>query len=253
MGAASQDVRSEIEARARSARDHAARRKSKEQEGVVEAPAPEIGSYLATFRQSASGFFDEGFRLCTVDLSKVYAIQPTTFVDYLAEEISALSPGDAQRIAAVTLPIETQVEMSVAPDPAQKTITLSSPNLNLKLLGLQAQPGAGGGCVMSFQAGAVNSILQVARLNGRYFCRDGHTRAVQLLRHRIVRVPALLKEFSSYSEVAPNPNLFPEAVSLGTNPPTLADFLDDQVAADVWLPTTKRAVVVSATEVEIAV
>jgi hypothetical protein len=66
-------------------------------------------------------------------------------------------------------------------------------------------------------------------------------------------VPALVKEFGSYSEVAPRQNLLPEAVACGANPPTLQDFLDDRVSADVLLQMTRKAVVISASEIEIPV
>jgi hypothetical protein len=144
------------------------------------------------------------------------------------------------------------VQLALAQDPAQKTITLSSSNLNQAVGFLQPQMGPNG-CAVGFQTTVSNSILQVAHLDGRYYCRDGHTRALQLLKRGITHVPALVKKFASYSEVAPRQNLLPEEIAQGTNPPTLQDFLDDRVSAEVLLPMTRKAIVISASEIEIPV
>jgi hypothetical protein len=56
-----------------------------------------------------------------------------------------------------------------------------------------------------------------------------------------------------FAELAPKKGLFPPEVLLGENPPTVLDLTDDEVSADVWLARVKKAVVVSAEEVEIPV
>jgi len=252
LGREDPTVTPEIVAHARSTRDFAAARTPVLQAGIVGAPPKGIGDHLAVLRQNTKNLFDEGFRVCTVDLSRLYAIQPTTFIDHREEEIQALNPAD-MRGAAVTLPNVIEVAMAVAADPLQKTITLASPDLNLQVLGLQTQPSQDGSCMMSFQAGAMRSILQVAHFDGRYFCRDGHTRAVQLLRHGIKVVPALVRDFGTYAEIAQAPNLLPDPIALGSNPPTIADFLDDRVSAAVSLNMTRKVVVVSAKEIAVPV
>lgn len=252
-GLADQRIRHEVVARARSARDFASKRPPIKQTNIVDGPPNGIGEHLALLRQNAQYLFDEGFRVCTVDVSQLYAIQPTTFTDYHAAAVATLDPDDTLAIAAVTLPLAVEVQLAVGQDPAQKTITLSSSNLNLQAVGfLQPQMGPNG-CAVGFQTTVSNSLLQVARFDGCYYCRDGHTRALQLLKRGITRVPALVKEFASYSEVAPRQNLLPEAVAHGANPPTLQDFLDDRASAEVLLPMTRKAVVISASEIEIPV
>jgi hypothetical protein len=241
-----------VVALAQSARASAGTRKRIEQTDAVGAPPTGLSEHLSAFRKTAQNLFDDGFRICTVDLARIYAIQPTTFTDYRVEHFNALDPDNERGIAEVTLPTQTESQVSLAPDPAQKTVAVASPNLNLQIVGLQVEP-APDGCVISFKAAAPNSILQVGHFNGRYFCRDGHTRAVQLLKRGVNRVPAVVKDFASYVELAPRPTLFPEAISLGSNPPTLADFLDDRVSAQVLLPATRKAVIVSASEAEVVV
>jgi hypothetical protein len=251
-GRGARPIGPDVIARARSAREFAAGRTPTEQKNVVMEPPKAIGDHLAAFRQSASNLFDEGFRICTVDLTRLYSLQPTTFTDHHVEQVAALDPTDTRGIAKITLPTETQVPMSVSHNPAQKTITLASPSLNLQVVSGEVEQSQAGFTVKLLTT-CPTSVIQAAHFDGRYFCRDGHTRALQLLKRGITTVPAVVKEFSTYAEVAPSRNLLPEAVTRGSNPPTLGDFLDDRLSADVLLPMTRKVVVVTATEAELPV
>ena len=66
-------------------------------------------------------------------------------------------------------------------------------------------------------------------------------------------VPGLVREFDSFAELAPKASLLPESVLRGEKPPTLGDFLDDTVSAELQLPATRKAVVITATEIELPV
>jgi hypothetical protein len=252
-GRADQTITPEVVARARSTRDFAAARTPIKQENVLGPPPTGISEHLALLRKNAQNLFDEGFRVCTVDLSRLYAIQPITFIDHYIAAAEALRPEDVRGIAEMTLPTAVEVQLSVAQDPLQKTTTVACSNPNLQLVGLLPPQMGPTGCSVGVQTTVLNSLLQVAHLDDRFYCRDGHTRALQLLKCGISRVPALIKEFASYAEVAPRPNLLPEMVALGANPPALQDFLDNRISAEVLLPTTRKAIVVSATEIEIPV
>ena len=128
-----------------------------------------------------------------------------------------MTPDDTAAIARVTLPLGSQVQIAISQDIAQKTITISSPNLNLQIAGMLAPQMGPAGCPVGFQALVSNSLLQVAEHDGRFYCRDGHTRALQLLKHGITHVPALVKTFADYSEIAPRLGLLTEAVTRGSN------------------------------------
>jgi len=92
------------------------------------------------------------------------------------------------------------------------------------------------------------SYLQVAGLGGRYFLRDGYHRAFGLLAAGIRHVPALVKDFESFEQVALPQGLLPQAAYLGDRPPTLSDYHDDQVAADTSLPVVQKMVVIQGLE-----
>jgi hypothetical protein len=90
--------------------------------------------------------------------------------------------------------------------------------------------------------------MQVAGLAGRYFLRDGYHRAYGLLNAGITHVPALVKDFGSFEEIALPPGMLPQAAYLGERPPMLPDYLDDVLAADTSIPVTQKMVVVQALE-----
>src|SRR6266545_3066963 len=94
----------------------------------------------------------------------------------------------------------------------KKTWMIASRNPNLRLVGNfagEVQPGAIG---YGFIVSVLPSYVQVAWFRGRYVLRDGY--------HRY----------------------------LGEQPPTLIDYLDDQVAASVMLPASQKMIVIHGIE-----
>jgi hypothetical protein len=172
--------------------------------------------------------------------------------DHVKPGADLVDATDMAELARITLPLMTDVHMDVSCNALQRVWTVSSRNLNLQVLSL-VEPTPGAPCAFGFSIAPSNSVFQVAHFEDRYFCRDGHHRAYQLLKRGIRTVPALVRSFSSYGELAPKGNLLSEAILRGENPPTLGDFLDDRVAGDVLLPRTRKVVVVSAEELEIPV
>lgn len=251
-GHAEATVDADVVSRATAARQAASSRSPADQADVVSSWPTGIGDHLAQLRQIAKILFDEGWRPCSVDMARLYSLQPTTFADHVKEGVDVVDPDEKAELAGITLPLMTDVQMDVSFNAPQRVWTVSSRNLNLQVLA-PVEPTDVAPCAFGFSVAPSNSLFQVAHFEDRYFCRDGHHRAYQLLRRGIRTVPALVRSFSSYSELAPKGNLFPEAILLGKSPPTLHDFLDDRVAADVLLPRTRKVVVVSAEEVEIPV
>jgi hypothetical protein len=239
--------------RAKAARERAAGRSPVDQAGIVGGPPRGINEHLAELRIGLANFFNEGWRVCTVELPLLYSLQPTVFVDYAAETVAAAEATDTRSLASVTLPLSVDVELAMAHDPAQRAWTVSTRNLNLRVMGPLKPTMNSDGCSLGYIVSAPNSVLQVGHFEGRFFCRDGHHRAYQLLRRGISQVPALIRDFESFGDLAPAASLLPEAVLRGEKPPTLTDFLDDEVSADVQLPATRKAVVVTAAEVEFPV
>jgi hypothetical protein len=72
------------------------------------------------------------------------------------------------------------------------------------------------------------------------------------MRAGVTVVPALIREFDTFEELAPTPNLLAQEICVGTQPPLMRDFLDDTVSADVWQPATRKVITITAVEAVVA-
>ena len=228
----------------------AARPAGVDQSGVVADLPTEVKGHVDTLRQDQVGgqILQEAGEPKLIDLSKVCAAQPQILTEDAVRRVAGLTAGDLVGLAQVTIPLPVPPQIPVTFDQTKNAWILSSPNPNLRVVGnFNAQVGPG---VMGFGFAVTlqKSYVQVARLAGRYFLRDGYHRAYGLLAAGIRHVPALVKEFQSFEEVALPQGLLPQAAYLGDRPPLLSDYLDDRVAADTSLPVVQKMVVVQALE-----
>jgi hypothetical protein len=211
---------------------------------AVTAPPTGVGDHLSRFRTAFGDLFNEGWRLATIDLRQVVALQPRTFADHYAEQTFGLASSDIGKIIRLTLPLPVEAPPLVQ-HPSDSVWLVSSNDPHFHIAEAAHDPAEG---VLGFRLGRATSVMRVAELDGRLICQDGHHRALQLLRRSIALVPALLKSFSSFPEIAVAPGLFSEEVCMGDRPPTLADLLDNEVAADVLAPATRKFLLIEARE-----
>jgi hypothetical protein len=192
-------------------------------------------------------FFDEGWRLGLVDLSRVCAAQPVVFIDG-PEMIDTNNPPSVAALANITLPLTSQHEFNVQPDQTRALWSITSMNPNLRVFGnIAGPPTPGQAPWFGFAVAATPSMMQVVRNRGRYILRDGYHRAVSLLAHGITIVPAFIWDDSVVEQVLP-PGMLPQNAYWGPRPPVLLDYLDDEVADTVNLPAMRKVIVVQATE-----
>src|SRR5262249_14510895 len=104
---------------------------------------------------------------------------------------------------------------------------------------------------LGFQVRVIASFVQVTRVQGRYFVRDGYHRCVGLLRRGVRYAPALVREDLGLGDLA-LPGMLPYEVFMGQRPPVLPDFLDDSVCAAVRLTAARRVIVVQASEISLS-
>jgi hypothetical protein len=165
-----------------------------------------------------------------VDLRRVLAVQKNVNVAGQAERINK-----APSLVDLCLPTAQQPELRFSQDGDGKGMTLSSPDLNLKVAGaglgmVEVAPGVmrpAVQIVIDFPMSFVN----VGLFRGRYYLRDGYHRAAGLLRAGKHIVPCIVVEVDSVQQLLPNPvGLFSEDVLLDDRPPALTDFWDESVA-----------------------
>ncbi len=130
----------------------------------------------------------------------------------------------------------------------KKTWMIASRNPNLRLVGNfagEVQPGAIG---YGFIVSVLPSYVQVAWFRGRYVLRDGYHRSLGLLLRGIKNVPVFVREHSQFEDLGLPQGMLSQAAYLGEQPPTLIDYLDDQVAASVMLPASQKMIVIHGIE-----
>lgn len=241
----------EVLAQARQARDTvAARAPGVDQAEVLVDPPRELDSYISQLRAAPglAAFVNEGWEVKVADLRRIVSFQPQVFTDDAEERTSALDETDIVAIARVSLPLPSPTQLPAQFDQSRQAWILSSANPNLRVtgqLGGEVQPGVVG---FGFAVAVLPSVMQVAAFRGRMLLRDGYHRAYGLLRRGITHAPVYFRQFSTIEELAIHPSMLPQDAFLGERPPTLADYLDDGVAATVRLPAAQKMIVVQALE-----
>jgi len=231
----------------------AARPAGAEQDALVSTSvSAELAAHVSALDASpaAKPMHDEGWKVAVVDLTKVCAFQPAVVSDQALARVQAAGKDDLATIAAITLPLTQGDEVPVQYDPIQKVWTVTSANLNLRIVAqVGPLPVSPVGIALGFAVVAGPSFMQVGRYRGRHFLRDGYHRAFGLLSRGITIVPAFVRDITVFEELVPDPRtMLPQDSYQGQRPPVLTDFLDDTVSAAVQLPVVRKMVIVQALE-----
>lgn|SRR5574341_1059050 len=229
----------------------AARPSGLNQDGIIDANVVPISSHIEILmaHPASEPFRNEGWQVVIADLSKVIALQPHVLTEQAIQRATPVQAGDMLSIARFSLPIPSPRSLPFQFDPTKNAYVLSSPNPNLRLAGqfqTSVQPGV---TALGFLVAEMPSFMQVARYSGRFLLRDGYHRAYGLLKAGITRVPVYYKEFATSGELSLPQGLFPHDVFLGDRPPTLSDYLNDDVSADIQMPSTSKVVVIQGLEI----
>lgn len=221
-----------------------------DQTNLFQSLPSDVEGYIAELRanEKSAQILAESGDPRVVDLRKLCAAQKIIYTDDAVNRVQGLIATDLVGIARVTLPLPSMEQLPVAFDETKNSWLMSSPNPNLRVVGHFSQPAGPGLVAYGFVVAMQKSYLQVAGIEGRYFLRDGYHRAYGLLAAGITHAPALVKEFSAFEEAAMPSGLFPPTVYLGSKPPLLIDYLDNDVAIDTFLPVTTKLIAIQALE-----
>jgi len=221
-----------------------------DQTNVVSVVPDALSDHVEALRQhqSSAPYFNEGWRVAVVDLSKVCAAQPSIFSDQAVERVVGVDEDSIVSLATVALPIPTPSTHAAQFDPIKQAWVFSSPDPNLRISGQFGRPIQPGVNAFGFVVAVAASMLQVISYHGRYLLRDGYHRAYGFLSRGITRVPALVREVATFDALGLPMGLLPQDAFLGDRPPLLVDYLNDEVAADVVMPVTQKAIIIQALE-----
>lgn len=227
----------------------AARTDSVSQDDLVDEHHADLDAIKQRLRSqdNTTAFWNEGWRVAIVDLTRVLSLQQSVASQQARDRVAAVDPESMTSIAEVTLPPPATSELPAQLDQARNAWIVSAPNPNLRITGHFGGPIQEGVIGFGFLVAVLPSFLQVARHHGRYVLRDGYHRAYGLLERGVTRAPAFVRDFG-VGDLGTGAGLFTTDVYLGANPPQLADFLDDQVSADVDVPVVQKMLVIQGLE-----
>ena len=202
---------------------------------------------------AAQPYFAEGWRVVLADLRQLRTVQLSVYPDRAQATVPAMDSNDIAALAAVSLPLAAQQPAQANFDQANKIWVMSSPNLNLQVIGAwsQAVEVAPGNVASAygFVVAAMPSFVQVAKYRGRLVLRDGYHRAYGFLQHGIPIVPAFYREFGDDEPLGFPVGLFAPNIYLGERPPLLPDYTADIVSEGVELPSPERIIVLPSVQI----
>jgi hypothetical protein len=241
---------SEMRSRAEAARSAVAGRLAGiDQSGAVEEIPPTLSAFTASLQSSpvASVLFQGGGRVVVADLSMICAAQPFIFTDHALDRVRDLPPADLLAIAEVSLPLQKPSSLSAQYDFVKRAYIFSSPDPNLRVLSnwngeVQGMP------VFGFFVAPLTSMINIGRYRDRYFLRDGYHRAYGFLARGIKKVPVITQDYDSFEHLGLPQGMLSQDAYLGERPPTLSDYLKDDVSISTERSATQRVVVIQASE-----
>jgi hypothetical protein len=227
--------------------------------GVLDEAPPELQEHEEMLRAAWPAVFAEGWTLRMVDLTRLCAMQPVVYTDYASQRASFIDSDDQdpRALAEITLPIVAASPLRTSFDEKRNAWVIVSANRNLRLVGRFTAPVPGapvGGSPegtpgFGFVVTVVPSHMQVVEFENRYYLRDGYHRALGALMTGTTRVPALVARFATVEQLAVAGGL-PQSAYTGARPPLMTDYLSDDVAVTVQLPSAMRMVLVQGMELD---
>jgi hypothetical protein len=215
-------------------------------DGVVIEPPAALQAYQATLAEQhprLATLFEQGLRLALVDLRRVCALQSGVFTDV---EVPDFDPDDLAALAGWTLRPARGGKLDIQFDTRRSAWTLLAPDPNIRVVRHFRTDFEEGAVGLGFEIRQFGSSLQAVRFRDRYVLVDGYHRAVALLSRGINLAPALVGAIETPDELGQLAVGLGVDVFLGTRPPLLPDFLDDEVAAAADLPVSTRMLVIEA-------
>lgn len=189
-----------------------------------------------TFQEHLIGMDEHSFAM--VEIAKIHAFQPNLNPDYIERlRKRAPKPGQDQELLQFCLPLKTEVAKTPALggfNPNTNTFTLTSENLDLRILGqVQGEDPNTGRSFFGFQYGGGLPQISVVEYKGLYMIKNGYHRAYALHEAGHKFLPCILLKTEQYSSTgAAGPGFFNIDLMLSDKSPLIPDF--DSPAAVVY-------------------
>jgi len=183
------------------------------------------------------------WRVGVVDLRRLISFQRRLV---LAEQDAVVESDALDWLSRVELvfPPRRQSEFTHVFDTTGLTVSSMNPDVSVQLT---PRPDTAVPFAMEVHHGS--PFLEVVFYRGRWFLRDGYHRAYLLLRSNVSEVPAVIVHVRSLEELGVRqPWFFPEEILFCRRPPTVMDFLSEDLVLRWRRPARRKVVRVTITE-----
>ena len=181
-----------------------------------------------TFREHLVGIRE--YSLALVEIGNLHSFQPNLNLEYIDRLMEkAPAPGDMAGLLKFCLPVRAELPKSAALgnfNPSSNTFTLTSENLDLRILGsVQGEEPTTGRNFFGFAYGAGLPQMSVVEYQGVYMIKNGYHRAYALLESGHTSLPCLLLRTDNYAATgAVGPGFFSIDIMMSDRSPVLSDF-----------------------------
>jgi hypothetical protein len=174
--------------------------------------------------------------LGVVDLRSLVAFQRRLSFDARIAQPALPAAHDWTALFALSFGSPKPIEHEVFHDRSTDTVILRSdnPDLHFRVTNDPVHP---------LRVHAGGPFFEVACFRNRWFLRDGYHRAYALLKANVFAVPAVIVEAKTIDELGANqPWFFPEEVLFSNAPPSVVDFLDEDIVLEYDRPPLIKTV-----------
>jgi hypothetical protein len=220
---------------------------------------PDYQTYLhqvsstPAFQQAFQGL-NWSFKI--VEIDKLVCYQRWVDLDYVAELSGNLgSSPDPLTVLKFCIPPSFPMQASISAEPHSGSITISSNSPNLSVTGLsfgQAVPESPATVV--FTLGVNANYVQVVKYKDRFIVKNGHHRLYTLRHLGITTTPCVYSEISDYAlSGGDRPGFFSREIVLSSRPPSMTDFFDNSLAADIRIQPTMNVIRIKAEQFPVSI
>ncbi len=171
-----------------------------------------------------------------VDLRALLAFQRRLAFRQPISKLSMPAAHDWPALVALSFGLSEKVECKITHDRSSQTLLVSSnnPNLHIRTTNDAAS-------LLRIQS--TGPFFEVACFRERWFLRDGYHRAYALLLAGVFEVPAVIVHASSMEELgATQPWFFSEELLFSEAPPSIMDFLNDDLTLEYDRPALIKTI-----------
>jgi len=177
---------------------------------------------------------DQRWRFAAVPVGSLISVQAHLHYGHaLRRAGTAASPADVLELCLPVQPEPLECWGGISEgDPPSASFFTRDPNVQVTSVRMETQPLA-----VTFTIGKTAVFLQVARLDGRLYLKNGTHRAVGLAASGVDLLPCVLVDVEDVDGL---PHLLPFKALMGAFPPLVADFLDPSLyVSHVWRDRVK--------------